>query len=563
MKNTIKTILALTVFAVTSVTGQTGIGTTTPDASSILDLTSTNKGLLLPRVANTAAISSPVNGLLIYDISSNCFKGYQNGAWSECLNTSTNTSLVSAVSSGFAGSFCTSALSGTTYGVTITNNDFSAKQITPQTTDLVLSGLTGVVVSSVSPSELTTINAGSSQQFTYTLTGTPNAAGTLTGTFTKQSLSCSSTVTVGISKAVTSASSTPTLCVNTALTPITHTTSGEATGIGETTGLPAGVTAAWASNTITISGTPTASGTFTYTIPISGCGGTVNAAGTITVAPNLVVGSASSSPYTIINFAMSNVTHTTTNATGIGTATGLPTGVTAAWASNTITISGTPTTLGTFNYAVPLVGGCGNISASGTITVVNCGAYVSSSVYKVFACHNLGATDTTLDPNVPVQGIHGNYYQWGKSTAVATASTASTAISGWSTTAASNGSWADGTKTATDPCPTGYRVPTNAQWTAVIANNTVSRTGTWANNATNYGVAIHFGPNASTKTLTLTVSGLRNSSSGLLTGRSLSGNYWSSTEYSANAYQLYFASNSVSATFASRVNGFSVRCVLE
>jgi hypothetical protein len=28
---------------------------------------------------------------------------------------------------------------------------------------------------------------------------------------------------------------------------------------------------------------------------------------------------------------------------GIGTATGLPAGVTAAWASNTITISGTPT----------------------------------------------------------------------------------------------------------------------------------------------------------------------------------------------------------------------------
>jgi hypothetical protein len=48
----------------------------------------------------------------------------------------------------------------------------------------------------------------------------------------------------------------------------------------------------------------------------------------------------------------------------------LPTGVTAAWASNTITISGTPTVAGTYNYSIPLTGGiCGGITATGTITV--------------------------------------------------------------------------------------------------------------------------------------------------------------------------------------------------
>ncbi|MFM8486969.1 MAG: hypothetical protein ACKOCH_11575, partial [Bacteroidota bacterium] len=40
--------------------------------------------------------------------------------------------------------------------------------------------------------------------------------------------------------------------------------------------------------------------------------------------------------------AMTNITHATTGATNIGTATGLPPGVTAHWASNVITISGTP-----------------------------------------------------------------------------------------------------------------------------------------------------------------------------------------------------------------------------
>ena len=79
------------------------------------------------------------------------------------------------------------------------------------------------------------------------------------------------------------ASSSPSVAVNTAMTSITHTTT-TATGIGSATGLPAGVTAAWASNTITISGTPTATGTFNYTIPLNGtgCSG-VNATGTITV----------------------------------------------------------------------------------------------------------------------------------------------------------------------------------------------------------------------------------------------------------------------------------------
>ena len=52
-------------------------------------------------------------------------------------------------------------------------------------------------------------------------------------------------------------------------------------------------------------------------------------------------GAASSSPTLCINTALTNITHTTTGATGIGTATGLPAGVTAAFASNTITISGT------------------------------------------------------------------------------------------------------------------------------------------------------------------------------------------------------------------------------
>jgi nitrogen fixation protein FixH len=197
-------------------------------------------------------------------------------------------------------------------------------------------------------------------------------AGTYTVTVT-DSYGCSTTqssvVVVTPTNTAGEASAMPTLCINNTLTDITHATTG-ATGIGTATGLPAGITASWAADVITISGTPTESGTFNYSIPLTGGCGSVNATGTITVDPDNTVGVASASPTICINAPLTAFTHATTGATGIGTATGLPAGVTATWASNTITISGTPTESGTFDYDVPLTGGCANISATGTITVL-------------------------------------------------------------------------------------------------------------------------------------------------------------------------------------------------
>ena len=51
-----------------SIHAQVGIGTETPNSSSLLKLSSTSKGLLVPRMteAQKNAISSPAQGLLIY-----------------------------------------------------------------------------------------------------------------------------------------------------------------------------------------------------------------------------------------------------------------------------------------------------------------------------------------------------------------------------------------------------------------------------------------------------------------------------------------------------------------
>jgi len=80
-------------------------------------------------------------------------------------------------------------------------------------------------------------------------------------------------------------SSSPTVLCDSPIIPITIATTG-ATGIGSATGFPPGLglVASWTGNVIVISGTPTTSGTFTYTIPLTGsCGGVVNATGTIIV----------------------------------------------------------------------------------------------------------------------------------------------------------------------------------------------------------------------------------------------------------------------------------------
>src|SRR5258707_13869528 len=65
-------------------TGAAGIGTLTPNASSLLDITSTTKGILIPRMTLTQrnAIVSPVTGLMIYQTNSTPgFYYYSGSAW--------------------------------------------------------------------------------------------------------------------------------------------------------------------------------------------------------------------------------------------------------------------------------------------------------------------------------------------------------------------------------------------------------------------------------------------------------------------------------------------------
>ena len=64
-----------------------GIGITTPNASSILDVNSNSKGMLTPRMssAQRSAITSPAKGLLVFDTDLNTFWFYNGSAWEQMI----------------------------------------------------------------------------------------------------------------------------------------------------------------------------------------------------------------------------------------------------------------------------------------------------------------------------------------------------------------------------------------------------------------------------------------------------------------------------------------------
>ncbi|MBP9793129.1 MAG: tail fiber domain-containing protein [Flavobacterium sp.] len=97
-----KTLLIVLFFITSIVTAQIGIGTVTPNSSAMLDITSTTKGLLIPRMtqAQKTAIATPATGLLIYQTDGVAGFYFYNGAswqqfssgssWSLMGNSGTN-----------------------------------------------------------------------------------------------------------------------------------------------------------------------------------------------------------------------------------------------------------------------------------------------------------------------------------------------------------------------------------------------------------------------------------------------------------------------------------------
>ncbi|MDR0582043.1 MAG: fibrobacter succinogenes major paralogous domain-containing protein, partial [Prevotellaceae bacterium] len=122
--------------------------------------------------------------------------------------------------------------------------------------------------------------------------------------------------------------------------------------------------------------TATLTATATYSVVVTNgmdaCSTTSdNAVVTVHKLPTITLASGSSAQTVTYGNAMTQIKYNAANATG-DTVTGLPTGVSGAWASNVYTISGTATGSGTYSYTVTTTNGngCTNAKATGNITVL-------------------------------------------------------------------------------------------------------------------------------------------------------------------------------------------------
>ncbi len=298
----------------------------------------------------------------------------------------------------------------TTYYVTITQDGINYYDSLVVTVDAnPTSPTVTTTTATCSSAGIATIsNYNATQTYTFTPAGptvgtggvisglTPGTSYTVTTTNTSN---CTSTASTSFSVAAklvantaSAASASPTLCANTTMTSITHSTTG-ATGIGTPTGLPSGVSASWALNTITISGTPTASGTFNYSIPLTGGCGTVNATGTITVTAPTTPTFTQVGPY-LSGASIPALPTTSTN------------GISGTWSP---AISNTTTTTYTFT---PSAGQCGTTTTM-TITINQPLQYTLTANDSTVCA----GTTVTLSVNLqqPAATLEvGNLYQGGK-----------------------------------------------------------------------------------------------------------------------------------------------------
>jgi hypothetical protein len=88
MKKTFISIAILLTSVCAFAQNNVGIGTSTPNNSAILDVSSTTKGLLIPRLttAQRNAIANPAAGLLIYDTDNKKLSVYNGSTWNDNSN---------------------------------------------------------------------------------------------------------------------------------------------------------------------------------------------------------------------------------------------------------------------------------------------------------------------------------------------------------------------------------------------------------------------------------------------------------------------------------------------
>jgi uncharacterized protein (TIGR02145 family) len=192
---------------------------------------------------------------------------------------------------------------------------------------------------------------------------------------------------------------------------------------------------------------------------------------------------------------------------------------------------------------------------------------VTSSTGNIWMDRNLGATQVATSSTDAAS--YGDLYQWGRNTdghqirtSVTVAGPVASGAEGTSfitnttdwLTVPDDTRWA-ASKKANDPCPTGFKVPTDTELEAERNNG---GTGFWGTGSLQNNALGVFN-----SALKLPVAGYRISSTGALSDVGSVGYYWSSTVSGTGARGLGFNSSNALMFSDDRARGFSVRCIKE
>jgi len=185
---------------------------------------------------------------------------------------------------------------------------------------------------------------------------------------------------------------------------------------------------------------------------------------------------------------------------------------------------------------------------------------VTSITGKIWMDRNLGATQVATSSTDAAS--YGDLYQWGRGTdghqirtsgTTTTLSSTDTPVDGnfilapnspWDWRSPQNDNLWQGVAGINNPCPTGYRIPTDAELDA-------ERLSWGTNNAAG----------AFASPLKLPMAGNRYNNDGSLGNVGTGGRYWSSTVSSTNSGSLSFGSGYASMPADGRAGGMSVRCI--